>query len=73
MGAGSRQRNEGTSLLVRWPRLCAPNAGGPGFDPRSRNCIPHAAAKSLHAATKEERGTPMADSCGCMAGTNTIL
>ena len=27
----------GTSLVVQWLRLHAPNAGGPGFDPWSGN------------------------------------
>ena len=44
----------GTSLVAQWMRLCAPNAGSqgsiPGQGTRSHMC---AAAKSLHAATKE--------------------
>ena len=51
----------GTSLVVQWVRLCAPNAGGPGSIPGrgTRSCMhaatksPHAATKSLHAATKK--------------------
>ena len=43
----------GTSLVVQWLRLHAPNAGGldsiPGQGTRSHM---HAATKSLHAATK---------------------
>ena len=44
---------QGTSLLVQWVRLCAPNAGGPGLIPGqgTRSCM-HATTKSLHAATK---------------------
>ena len=33
---GSRDRT-GTSLVVQWLRLQAPNAGGPGFSPWSTN------------------------------------
>ena len=40
------KRNIGTSMMVQWLRLCAPNAGGQGL-------IPHAATKSLHATTKD--------------------
>ena len=29
-----------------------PNAGGPGFDPWSGNCIPHAATEGSCAATE---------------------
>ena len=49
-------KKEGTSLVVQWVRLSAPDAGGPGSIPgwgtRSRM---HAATKSLHAATKRSR------------------
>ena len=38
-------------MAVKW--LCAPNAGGPRFDPRSGNQIPCDATKSLHAITKD--------------------
>ena len=45
--------SQGTSPVVQWVRLCAPNAGSPGSIPgggtRSRM---HAATKSLHAAMK---------------------
>ena len=45
---------EGTSLLVQWLRLRAPNAGGlcsiPAQGTRSHT---HAATKSSHATTKE--------------------
>ena len=46
----------GTSLVVQWLGLCAPNAGSPGSIPgwgtRSRM---HAATKSPYAVTKEVR------------------
>ena len=46
--------NIGTSLVVQWVRLCAPNAGGlgsiPGWGTRSHM---HAEAKSSRAATKK--------------------
>ncbi|TEA38318.1 hypothetical protein DBR06_SOUSAS110180, partial [Sousa chinensis] len=49
------------SLAVQWLSLCAPNAGGPGLIPgqgtRSHmhdgTKSSHAAAKSLHATTKD--------------------
>ena len=48
-----RNSGTGTSLVVQWVKLHAPNAGGPGSIPgqgtRSRM---HAATKSPHAATK---------------------
>ena len=44
----------GTSLVVQWLRLCTPNAGGLGSIPGqgSRSHM-RAAAKGLHATTKE--------------------
>ena len=36
----------GTLLAVQWIRLCAPGAGGPGFNPCSGNKILHAATKA---------------------------
>ena len=44
----------GTSLVVQWLRLCAPNAGARGLIPGqgTRSHI-HAATKSSHATTKE--------------------
>ena len=49
----------GTSLVVQWLRLHAPNAGGPGSIPGQETRswmqqlkIPHAATKILHAETK---------------------
>ena len=44
---------QGTSLVVQWVRLCAPNAGDLGSIPvrGTRSCM-HAATKSSHAATK---------------------
>ena len=41
----------GTSLVVQWLRLHAPNAGDE--DSWSENQIPHAATKSSHVATKD--------------------
>ncbi|TEA40519.1 hypothetical protein DBR06_SOUSAS15710059, partial [Sousa chinensis] len=44
----------GTSLVVQWVRLRAPNAGGPGLIPgQGTRPRMHAAAKSLRAATKD--------------------
>ena len=47
--------DRGTSLVVQWVRLHAPNAGGPGLIPgrgtRFRIRL-HAATESSHAATK---------------------
>ena len=42
----------GTSLMVQWLRLCAPNAGGPGLIPSQGTKIPQAETQSLCAATK---------------------
>ena len=55
-------KNEGTSPVVPWLRLHAPNAGGPGSIPGqgarphvpATNKIQHAATKDLHAASKTE-------------------
>ena len=49
-----KNKVEGTSLVVQWIGLHAPNAGGPGSIPGqgSRSHM-HAATKSLHATTKE--------------------
>ena len=55
-----RNDAHGTSLVVQWLRLHAPNAGSlgsiPGWGTRSRmppaTKSSHAATKSLHAATK---------------------
>ena len=44
-----------TSLVGQWLRLCGPNAGGPGSIPDQAPRFPHAATKSLHAATKTQR------------------
>ena len=60
-GQREPQRNDdkkrelpGTSLVVQWVRLCAPNAGAlssiPGRGTRSHM---HAATKSPHATTKK--------------------
>ena len=38
-------KSRGTSLLVQWLRLWAPNRSGPGFNPWSGNWIPHATTK----------------------------
>ena len=35
----------GTSLVVRWLRLCTPSAGDPGFNPWLGNYMPHATTK----------------------------
>ena len=57
----SRIYNLGTSLVVQWLRLCAPNAGGPGsipgqgtraHMPQLRDCMPH--VKVPHATTKTQ-------------------
>ena len=44
--------DSGTSVVVQWLRLCAPNAEGPGFNPWSGNQVPHTTIRSLHAAVK---------------------
>lgn len=44
-----------TSLMVQRLTLCASNPGGPRFDPRLGNYIPHSTAKSSQATT--ETGT----------------
>ena len=48
-----KEGNSGTSLVVQWVRLCAPNAGAPGSIPGqgTRFCM-HATTKSSRAATK---------------------
>ena len=43
----------GTSTVVQWLRLHAPNAGGPGFDPWSGHHIPHATTKNLLTSTED--------------------
>ena len=48
----------GTSLRVRWLRLRAPSAAGPGLIPPSGNQIPHATARGLYAATKRHPMPP---------------
>ena len=56
----TQRDTRGSSLVVQWLRLCAPNAGGlgsiPGQGARShmlqlRVCMPQ--LKTLHAATKD--------------------
>ena len=42
----------GTSPVLQWLRLHAPNAGGPGSIPGQGTKIPHAATKILRATTK---------------------
>ena len=42
----------GSSLVVQWLRLCAPNAVDPSLKTWSGNQIPHATSESSHAATK---------------------
>ena len=44
--------DSGTSVVVQWLRLCAPNAECPGFNPWSGNQVPHTTTRSLHAAVK---------------------
>ena len=46
--------SEGTSLVVQWLRLHAPNAGGLGFDPWSEKEIPHAATNTQHSQRKQK-------------------
>ena len=43
----------GTSLVVQWLRLRAPNARGSRFNPWSGNWIPYAATKTSHTTTKD--------------------
>ena len=43
---GVSEEEKGASLVVQRLRLCAPSAGGPGFDPRSGNKIPDATTKT---------------------------
>ena len=44
----------GTSLVVQWIKLHAPNAGGPGSNPgQGTRSHMHATTKSLHDASKE--------------------
>ena len=46
----------GTSLVVQWLRLHAPNAGGLGLIPgQGTRSHTHAATKSSHATTKRSR------------------
>ena len=46
----------GTTLVVQWVRLHAPNVGGPSSIPgRGTRSHMHAATKSLHARTKRSR------------------
>ena len=48
----------GTSLVVQWVTLHAPNAGGPGLIPdRGTRPHMHASTESSHAATKIPRAT----------------
>ena len=51
-----KEQETGTSLVVQWLRLHAPNAGGPGSIPgQGTRSHMHATTKSLHAATKTWR------------------
>ena len=55
VSAYCKKEEEGTSLVVQWLRLCAPNAGGPGSIPGlGTRSLMHAATKSPHAATKTQ-------------------
>ena len=47
--------SEGTSLVVQWLRLHAPNAGALGFDPWSEKEIPHAATNTQHSQRKKTK------------------
>ena len=47
----------GTSLVVQWLRLQAPNAGGPCSIPGQGAGFPRDTAKSSHAATKKNPAT----------------
>ena len=48
--------DSGTSLVVQWVKIHAPNAGGSGSIPDrgTRSCM-HAATKCLHDTTKAQR------------------
>ena len=61
---GLNKNNLGTSLVVQWVRLHAPNAGGPGLipGPGTRSCM-HAATKSSHAVTKKSACHTKESSC----------
>ena len=49
-----KTHGSGTSLVVQWLRLCAPNAGGPASIPgQGIRSHMHAATKSSYASTKE--------------------
>ena len=55
-----KKQNWGTSLVVQWVRLHAPNARGPGSIPGggTRSHM-HSATKSLHATTKSLHAATM--------------
>ena len=46
------KRKRGTSLVVRWLRLCAPTAGGTGSISGGGTKIPHAAYRGQRNKTK---------------------
>ncbi|TEA33197.1 hypothetical protein DBR06_SOUSAS8010046, partial [Sousa chinensis] len=48
-----RRTLQGTSLVVQWLRLCAPNARGPGSIPGQGTRTHMPQLKILHAATEE--------------------
>ena len=54
VASGTQEGNLGTSLVVQWLRLHAPNAGGPASILGQGTKILHATTKSLHAATKTQ-------------------
>ena len=54
VAAVTQEGNLGTSLVVQWLRLHAPNAGGPVSIPGPGTKIPHAATKSLCPTTKTQ-------------------
>ena len=54
----------GTSLVVQWLRLHAPNAGAPGVTPgEGTRSHMHAATKSSHATTKSLHATTKEPMC----------
>ena len=56
--------SSGTSLVVQWVRLRAPNAGGPGWIPgRGTRSHMRATTKSLRATTKSLRATTKKPAC----------
>ena len=52
-----RKEAEGTSLVVQWLRLCAPNAGGRGFKPWSGNQDPSCCTAWPKKKAKQQTGS----------------